>query len=615
MRESKFIRQNKEKWEEFEKLLDGNTEDPDKLRDLFIQVTDDLSYARTFYPNRSVRVYLNGLAQRVFFGVYKSRKSKKNRFVLFWTDELPKIVYESRAQFRLSVIIFFISLAIGVVSSIYNPDFAQAILGADYVSMTQENIDSGDPMKVYKSGDAFGSALGITAHNMLLAFLTFVLGVFFSIGTIGMLISNGVMVGVFQFFFIERGLFQESFLTIWMHGALEISALVLAGAAGLVMGQGLVFPGTYSRTKSFQIASRRGIKIMLGIAPLFVIAGFIEAFVTRLTDIPDLIRALFIFGCFAFVIFYYFWYPQYKSKKGFEVDGIDGEIPPDQLQPIIPELIKSGGELFSDVFRFARTQLGSLMKNALLASIVFCVISFGISGSRASDMFIFPWELGGVIGEMPHFFIQEGQLWFSFLQILLMAWVMIRTYRILPIAKSETSGQAIGWKQWLGAITGSAALVLMLLPNNWTTILLAVTIAPILFLWTYLMMRENSWALPSISRIAYLVPGRLGRILNLSLILFFIVFFLFVLLDTALVWFILQFIGMNFQFEQNGMTDLATILLAAAAVFILYLAVSVYFIASWLSYYSLREIKEAGNLREEMAGIGQHREIRGMKRE
>ena len=67
MRETKFIQQNKEKWQEFESFLDGQYKDADKLSNLFIQVTDDLSYSRTFYPNRSVRVYLNGLAQQTFF--------------------------------------------------------------------------------------------------------------------------------------------------------------------------------------------------------------------------------------------------------------------------------------------------------------------------------------------------------------------------------------------------------------------------------------------------------------------------------------------------------------------------------------------------------------------
>ena len=75
MRETNFINQNKEKWKELERTLQLGKKDPDKLNDLFVKITDDLSYSRTFYPNRSVRVYLNSLAQQIFYSIYKvSRK-------------------------------------------------------------------------------------------------------------------------------------------------------------------------------------------------------------------------------------------------------------------------------------------------------------------------------------------------------------------------------------------------------------------------------------------------------------------------------------------------------------------------------------------------------------
>ena len=65
MRETHFIEQNKEKWNEFEQRFVDES-DPEKVSNLFIQITDDLSYSRTYYPNRSVKIYLNNLAQKVF---------------------------------------------------------------------------------------------------------------------------------------------------------------------------------------------------------------------------------------------------------------------------------------------------------------------------------------------------------------------------------------------------------------------------------------------------------------------------------------------------------------------------------------------------------------------
>ncbi len=84
MRESSFIEQNKEKWKTFEEVLESKEKDPDQLNDLFIQVTDDLSFSRTFYPNRLVRSYLNGMAQKVYLSIYKTKRSRRSRFLEFW---------------------------------------------------------------------------------------------------------------------------------------------------------------------------------------------------------------------------------------------------------------------------------------------------------------------------------------------------------------------------------------------------------------------------------------------------------------------------------------------------------------------------------------------------
>ena len=287
------------------------------MRDIFLQVTDDLSYARTFYPNRSVRVYLNSLSKEVFNKTHHYKKTQSNRLLSFWIDELPKIVYDSQKAFRLSLFVFVGSMLIGAFSSAMDPEFVRTILGDSYVNMTLDNIADGDPMRVYKTSKEMGMSVGITLNNLMVAFLTFLLGIVYLIGSIGILITNGVMVGSFQYFFYEQGFLLESFLTIWMHGTLEISAIIIAGAAGITMGRGLVFPGTYSRAKAFQLSAKNGLKIMIGITPIFILAGFIEGFITRHTEIPNEFRALFILACLAFVIGYFVIYPIYKNKKGF----------------------------------------------------------------------------------------------------------------------------------------------------------------------------------------------------------------------------------------------------------------------------------------------------------
>ena len=123
------------------------------------------------------------------------------------------------------------------------------------------------------------------------------------------------MIGCFETFFCQHGLLGESFLAVFLHGTLEISAIVVAGAAGLALGNGWLFPGTYSRIVSFRRGARRGLKIVVGTVPIFIVAGFIEGFVTRHTELPYFIRFGFILLSLAFVIFYFIILPRHINSK------------------------------------------------------------------------------------------------------------------------------------------------------------------------------------------------------------------------------------------------------------------------------------------------------------
>ena len=264
-------------------------------------------------------------------------------------------------------------MAIGMLSCAAEPEFLRTILGDAYVEMTNENIESGDPMAVYKERGEFNMFLGITLNNLLVALITFLFGVFYGIGTIGSLLFNGIMLGTFQYFFIDKGLFAESFLAVWMHGAFEISSIVIAGAAGITMGRGLVFPGTLSRMRSFQLSARRGMSIMIGTVPLFIIAGFIESFMTRYTDAPDVLRAFFIFLCLGFVVFYFVVFPRLRVQRGVANLLDNQKLNPDFLREIDFTATKTTGELFTDTFLFFRNHFRPIAYAAAAGAALFCV--------------------------------------------------------------------------------------------------------------------------------------------------------------------------------------------------------------------------------------------------
>ncbi len=361
MKETRFIAQNKEKWLESEALLKEEHKDPGKLSDLFVQVVDDLSYSRTYYPNRSVRVYLNKIAREYFSIIYNRQRQRKGRLRMFWLDELPQVIIYCRVPLLLSLITFLFAIGMGVFSSVQEPQFANAILGPGYVEMTKANIEQGDPMAVYKKGHQVDMFLGITLNNLMVAFRAYVFGLFFSIGTLAILLSNGIMVGCFQYFFVERSLFAESALTIWLHGTLEISAIIIAGGAGLTLGSGLLFPGTYSRLQAFQLSAMRSLKLMLGVAPILVVAGLIESFLTRYTEVPDVVRLLLILLSAAFIIGYFVVYPWRKSRAGFEEPLEEIRLVPADTRPIVIHTIKNNAEILKDAFTFYRIHFNRLL--------------------------------------------------------------------------------------------------------------------------------------------------------------------------------------------------------------------------------------------------------------
>lgn len=384
MKETAFINQNKKKWAKFEKMSKQSISDPDEVSRLFVEITDDLAYARTHYSKRSVRVYLNSLAQQVFHSIYKKKREPLSRLLQFWTTGLPLEMYRSRIAVLTSFLVLAIGMLIGVVSTIDDPDFLGAVIGYDYVDLTEANIKNGKPMDIYGTGQEMDSFLSIAINNMRVALITFVLGLFFSVGSGIFLFFNGIMVGAFQWFFKVRGLLMTSFLTIWIHGAFEIPAIVLAGGAGITMGNGLVFPKTLTRLQSLAISAKRGVKIMIGVIPIIIIAAFIEGYATRHTIVnisgenasaiwPDSVKWLIILGSFFIMISYFVIYPFIVAKK-INFNEAIVETPTYILSKKMKLFkVRDFSELFSDAILLFSKGIGSSLKVLLLTVPLFTI--------------------------------------------------------------------------------------------------------------------------------------------------------------------------------------------------------------------------------------------------
>ncbi|MDR1524520.1 MAG: stage II sporulation protein M [Tannerella sp.] len=306
MKEVSFIRQNIEKWKSLEKVIDNAAiHNPGELADAYTEITADLSFSRAHYPASRITLYLNSLAAALHNQLYKNKRENYSRIVTFWTREIPEVMRHSQKELLYSFLVFALSVLVGVVSALNDDTFVRLILGNGYVDMTLENIRNGEPVAVYGNSSKFPMFVGITFNNIGVSFRTFALGILTGFGTGAILFYNGVMIGAFQTFFFQHGAGWESALAIWLHGTFEISAIIIAGAAGFALGNGWLFPGTYSRGYAFRQGAKRGLKIITGLIPVFIMAGFIESYLTRHTEYPASVRLTVILLSFLCIIYYY----------------------------------------------------------------------------------------------------------------------------------------------------------------------------------------------------------------------------------------------------------------------------------------------------------------------
>lgn len=492
LKETQFIEQNKEKWNRFEELYQSKSRDPEELSDLYMDITDDLSYAQTFYKRRTVRVYLNQLGQRVYTGVHKQKGESLKKFITVWRTSLPLEIYRSRKNLLFAFVLFMIYFIIGAVTVANDPSFAEQVLGSDYVAFTNDNIAKGKPLDVYTEASAKGHMdmfVRITTNNIRVAFIAFFGGFFLTIGAHVVLFGNGVMVGVFQYFFSTKGLLVTSFLGIWIHGAFEISAIVLSAGAGFTAGNGLLFPGSRTRSQSLQISTKRGLKIMMSLVPFLIAAGFLESYVTmNYQDLPDWSKWALIGLSFGLILFYYVFYPMYVARKHPELLDKEESTTFKPRTGFRFNVIRPINEIVADSFRFFRVKLGVLTRINLTVTVPLMIGLIVIQDIRHYDLLLkeYWYDWAAQLSYMMGFcFIDEYDYLVSFIWSVLIAFLFLSVFFTV-----KNYGKEFEWRSfwdfagkrifavWLGNIF----LAFIVFALSWEWLLLAFFGLPFFYL-------------------------------------------------------------------------------------------------------------------------------------
>lgn len=294
---ARWLAKRKPQWQRLEQLADRAGRrgvavlTHDELQDLgllYRQTASDLATVREDITSRPLASYLNQLLARAHNLIYMGRRPHWNRILNFYRDTYPRVFRETFSLVVLAAIIFVAGGIAGAAVTLRDAGFAHQILGPEMIEtiekrqMWTQSILSVKPM----------AASGIMTNNLAVGFMMFAAGITAGLGTVWMLITNGLLMGVLAVTTARAGMAMQLWEFVAPHGVLELPAIFIAAGAGLEIARGLLFPGIYSRRQSLVRAGNRAVQLLLGTIPLLVVAGVIEAFISP-TNIAAPLKFIF----------------------------------------------------------------------------------------------------------------------------------------------------------------------------------------------------------------------------------------------------------------------------------------------------------------------------------
>ncbi|NPV91977.1 MAG: stage II sporulation protein M [Firmicutes bacterium] len=279
-----FIREHKEDWSSLEDLLSRfhkqkhtiSAQDIDLLTRLYRRSSTHLAYLRTYYPEDSATSYLNDLVTRAHHIVYREEYTSGHQLSHFFKSYFPSLIQKRGLFIGFAFLLFLVGALSGFLAIYYDPLNLYVVLPPEIAEgVSPDRLGEGHE---FISHPVISAA--IMTNNIRVAILAFVGGVTFGTFSFYLLLDNGLMLGALAAVFWRAGKLYPFFAYILPHGIIELTAIFIAGGAGLYMGYHMLVPGPYPWKHQFLRSARESAQLLLGTFPLFVIAAVIEGYIT-----------------------------------------------------------------------------------------------------------------------------------------------------------------------------------------------------------------------------------------------------------------------------------------------------------------------------------------------
>lgn len=282
MLSTEFIAKKQKTWDELEVLLNhsrgASARDLDRLGYLYRRVTSDLAVARRDFPQDQCVRYLNALASRAHSKVYQTSPFKRGTFRDFFRFGFPTLFRENLSFIGASFLMFVLAFAGAYWIALATPEFAEKLVPGSVLSHIKE-LEGGEWNDTSAENRNLFASFVMT-NNIRVAFFAFAWGIIFMIGTVYILVLNGIFIGAIAGLCHVHGAALSLWSFVSPHGYIELTTIFIAGGAGLKLGYSLIAPSLFTRKRALTDAAKTAIRLLAGCVALLVVAGIIEGFVS-----------------------------------------------------------------------------------------------------------------------------------------------------------------------------------------------------------------------------------------------------------------------------------------------------------------------------------------------